>query len=33
MVTHFSQETGKIVQINHYYDTEVEYALFAAHGV
>ncbi len=33
MVVHFSQETGKIVQINHYLDTEVEWALYAAHGV
>jgi len=33
MVVAFSNDTGKIVSVNHYMDTEVEYALLNKHGV
>lgn len=33
MVVHFSEETGKMTQVNHYVDTEIDWALYTAHGV
>lgn len=33
MIADFSTESGKITRVSHYLDTEVEFALYAAHGV